>query len=153
MPTTPLTVSIHARAWRATKGYYVVSNITLFQFTPARGGRRCASGATTRSRGFNSRPRVAGDILTASRTRARRVSIHARAWRATPGPWRRDRRCGVSIHARAWRATSSRPPPVATITSFNSRPRVAGDRRKLLVSCLLKPCRRLATPIVYHFSL
>lgn len=28
--------------------------------------------------------------------------------------------------------------------SFNSRPRMAGDRRKLLVFCLLKPCRRFA---------
>jgi len=30
---------------------------------------------------------------------------------------------------------------------------VAGDRSKLLVSCLLNPYKRLATPIVYHFPL
>ena len=49
------------------------------------------------------------------------VSIHARTWRATPV----GLRCRPSIR-------------------FNSRPHVAGDRRKLLVSCLLKPCMRFA---------
>ena len=35
------------------------------------------------------------------------VSIHARAWRATPRRRRASQPAGVSIHARAWRATAN----------------------------------------------
>ena len=98
----------------------------LFQFTPARGGRHNSAGAS--------------DLGL--------VSIHARAWRATPPRRTRrawssgfnsrprvagdrnrrvvDRRHDVSIHARAWRATCISP-VCRTRRSFNSRPRVAGD--------------------------
>ena len=124
----------------------------MFQFTPARGGRRSPSPRPRRrawgfnsrprvagdspcrwnrrgSRCFNSRPRVAGDQSTLAtlaatlfqftparggrrhdlwpRSGSAIVSIHARAWRATPR--RDDLPAGehVSIHARAWRATSN----------------------------------------------
>ncbi len=54
-------VSIHARAWRATRGSCAERSPGMFQFTPARGGRRQRGGLRPPLTGFNSRPRVAGD--------------------------------------------------------------------------------------------
>ncbi len=79
-------VSIHARAWRATMGPGIIKELTMFQFTPARGGR----------------PNVSRHV-----TNTRLVSIHARAWRATFRVYHLRKLCFVSIHARAWRATHS----------------------------------------------
>ena len=103
--TAGYTVSIHARAWRATVVTTKVTLVTVFQFTPARGGRHAgASGRSCKSR-FNSRPRVAGDDELASGNPMLVVSIHARAWRATYLPAIPPGQQQVSIHARAWRAT------------------------------------------------
>ena len=77
-------VSIHARAWRATGDY---------------------ADANTEREGFNSRPRVAGDIGVGFTALVRVVSIHARAWRATRTVRYVATYVKVSIHARAWRAT------------------------------------------------
>ena len=58
-----LHVSIHARTWRATPVHCCTSLWLLFQFTPARGGRRSAVRTSRASIYvcFNSRPHVAGD--------------------------------------------------------------------------------------------
>ncbi len=99
------TVSIHARAGRATALKAQLGWTDEFQFTPARGGRRLSwlyclpcfcfnsrpRGAGDRpvgeiaaaSAGFNSRPRGAGDKLLLRMRHLHRVSIHARAGRAT----------------------------------------------------------------------
>ncbi len=77
-------VSIHARAWRATGGWSSAANPARFQFTPARGGRL--------DNGYVYLIRDG-------------VSIHARAWRATPPDAWLCAPKSVSIHARAWRAT------------------------------------------------
>ena len=175
-PTNPLgkQVSIHARAWRATSALHEFSNVSRFQFTPARGGRRWAGVVVlilewfqfTPARGgrlghfprfrpfrcFNSRPRVAGDMGGEHVSLNQDVSIHARAWRATrhaqrrvrhlvvsihARAWRATRPCRqlvqrrvVSIHARAWRATARRWYRLRASSSFNSRPRVAGDHMR-----------------------
>ena len=99
-------VSIHARAWRATmecvggrslrcsfnsrprvagdsrcRGGMLL--LGTFQFTPARGGRPLQRHDHHRPQRFNSRPRVARDQGGRHRRSVTRVSIHARAWRAT----------------------------------------------------------------------
>ncbi len=124
---TMITVSIHARALRATDNAFSVAEHDRFQFTPARGGRlylpnirrkyvqvsiharawraTCRPPRSCASTCFNSRPRVAGDRLHHERGRRVQVSIHARAWRATQHTRPRPREHQVSIHARAWRAT------------------------------------------------
>ena len=124
-------VSIHARAWRATQ-FAMLRNFTRpFQFTPAHGGR----------------------LVLHVIVRVGTVSIHARAWRATVAPEEVLGIGDVSIHARAWRATQASCPPRSIAPRFNSRPRMAGDRRKLLVSCDWPPPSGRPTQIVYHFSL
>ncbi len=124
-------VSIHARAKRATAATAALAVRIWFQSTPARSGR--LGGRRMPARGprcFNPRPREAGDPKwSLSDPDAWRVSIHARAKRATP--FERIRNAGsyafqstparsgrprataklilhtlVSIHARAKRATS-----------------------------------------------
>ena len=55
----------------------------LFQFTPARGGRRCGRMDTRARLSFNSRPREAGDSKPNTWRARKAVSIHARARRAT----------------------------------------------------------------------
>ncbi len=142
-------VSIHARAWRATLCIRASGLTTPFQFTPARGGRRQGWRAVSKSVRFNSRPRVAGDTGARNGRQPEIVSIHARAWRATPRDLHHAGGLPVSIHARAWRATgdtrrATHPAHVsiharawrATLRcaraararrGFNSRPRVAGD--------------------------
>ena len=125
-----MTVSIHARAWRATlrirrtviwrwfqftpaRGGRLSDMVLwrmnlLFQFTPARGGRRLIDLAMVAINRFNSRPRVAGDVFIFDDPfLGVDVSIHARAWRATVVKLAPIVFCDVSIHARAWRATNS----------------------------------------------
>ena len=79
-------VSIHARAWRATVAASASFAVLVFQFTPARGGRRASASRTNKHWSFNSRPRVAGDIHPPTNPLGKQVSIHARAWRATQSP-------------------------------------------------------------------
>ena len=102
-------VSIHARAWRAT--YWLAAaalTACVFQFTPARGGRPdAARHGNAEPRCFNSRPRVAGDWVGEAVKCFIKVSIHARAWRATAGRGGSGGASEVSIHTRAWRATSA----------------------------------------------
>ncbi len=59
-----LSVSIHARAWRATVAFAASPPESVFQFTPARGGRLAAKVKYYGVFCFNSRPRVAGDRTT-----------------------------------------------------------------------------------------
>ena len=103
-------VSMHARAWRATATSAERRTVSMvFQFTPARGGRPCNMARRRKRRqGFNSRPRVAGDQLN------RTNDFDAVMFQFTPA--RGGRRAAmhtptraqiVSIHARAWRATQS----------------------------------------------
>ena len=55
------TVSIHARARRATMHFSRQVNLQEFQSTPARDGRRSATRAWLTMRCFNPRPRATGD--------------------------------------------------------------------------------------------
>ena len=54
-------VSIHARTWRATFNDQSKNDDSMFQFTPARGGRRQYIVVQVCGCCFNSRPHVAGD--------------------------------------------------------------------------------------------
>ena len=102
-------VSIHARAWRATCAARAYpSTPCSFNSRPRVAGDQPFLLSISIPQGFNSRPRVAGDMGEEQRGEVPEVSIHARAWRATPRPSRRSRSC----------------------TRFNSRPRVAGDTRR-----------------------
>ena len=77
------TVSIHARAWRATfRGRREVEE-GRFQFTPARGGRRDISIDTQTAQQFQFTPARGGRLHDQVRVLPVPVSIHARAWRAT----------------------------------------------------------------------
>ena len=77
----------------------------MFQFTPARGGRLVVAVVAVADFCFNSRPRVAGDVMSNISYIGVDVSIHARAWRATSNRFSVCSVKSVSIHARAWRAT------------------------------------------------
>jgi len=80
--------------------------LNMFQSTPACGGRHpCHGSGRVSVQSFNPRPRVAGDTSESSNQCYRKVSIHARVWRAT------------SIAGNTLTATPG----------FNPRPRVAGD--------------------------
>ena len=99
-------VSIHARAWRATETQ-AFDPRRIFVSIHARARRAtvwrvhvCYSHGC-----FNSRPRVAGDVLHLPAHERDGVSIHARAWRATGIANSTSFIMLVSIHARAWRAT------------------------------------------------
>ena len=61
------------------------------------------------------------------------VSIHARVKRATPKEFVSKRAELVSIHARVKRATVPRSGFTRIWTSFNPRPREAGDPRTPIV--------------------
>ena len=78
-------------------------------------------------RGFNSRPREAGDSSFSPFLQRKQVSIHARARRATVALLLQRPGGQVSIHARARRATQGVVADAAAL-GFNSRPREAGDR-------------------------
>ena len=76
-------VSIHARAWRATIPHRLTAIICRFQFTPARGGRHLLSLRLARCLLFQFTPARGGRPWRSGQTDMRGVSIHARAWRAT----------------------------------------------------------------------
>ncbi len=102
-------VSIHARAKRATWANRLTSHPSWFQSTPARSGRRDIRPVERgHAEGFNPRPREAGDDGMTNFRKGWRVSIHARAKRATTlvllAPRVQDR--------------------------FNPRPREAGDHQR-----------------------
>ncbi len=120
-------VSIHARAWRATIVYVSTLARSCFNSRPRVAGDCVFGKLSTVLRCFNSRPRVAGDRPTEGSHDPSEVSIHARAWRATLDRAAGDRLGRVSIHARAWRATARSRRTRSRRSSFNSRPRVAGD--------------------------
>ncbi len=104
-------VSIHARARRATgaAGSYLFT--LAFQFTPAHDGRPRRSGPRSSAPRFNSRPRTTGDTDPRSAAPVVRVSIHARARRAT--------------FSRVFEEAPK---------CFNSRPRTTGDRSRALLA-------------------
>ena len=69
-------------------------------------------------------------------TSAVTVSIHALAWRATDRQRNPSRPVRVSIHALAWRATAGGVLVENAQYSFNSRPRMEGDRcLRMLYAC------------------
>ena len=169
-------VSIHARAWRATRrrcsrtsprrcfnsrprmagdsnqAETVVSQFK-FQFTPAHGGRQLSQTRRLGTYQFQFTPAHGGRLAGARNPhRPVRVSIHARAWRATASSpleiWSygfnsRPRMAGdsgvsfemydisVSIHARAWRATRPLSRPY-WVTAFQFTPAHGGRRLPLL---------------------
>ncbi len=100
-------VSIHARARRATVDKFTQETGELFQFTPARGGRRCSSRVCIPSPGFQFTPARGGrhDDYGTGRL------VY-----------------DVSIHARARRATGHPAQSPSRVIRFNSRPREAGDK-------------------------
>ncbi len=124
-------VSIHARAQRATKTPFDQVIAELFQSTPAHSGRPRASVAGGARAGFNPRPRTAGDALqapapdgvesfnprprTAGDLEATEAMGKLAQFQSTPAHsgrrrhgFARARVCAVSIHARAQRATEAR---------------------------------------------
>ena len=123
-------VSIHARARRATFAGGRRRLDSGFQFTPAHDGRRAPGRCFGFDDCFNSRPRTTGDHARGATSCSTRVSIHARARRAT--------RC-VCATRRARRfqftpAHDGRPASSALTSataSFNSRPRTTGDNQSL----------------------
>ena len=98
-----------------------------FNPRPRAAGDRACAGASRPQPGFNPRPRAAGDVDCVRGLVEGLVSIHARARRATGRSCDRTRIVCVSIHARARRATWCRPIPAPLCSSFNPRPRAAGD--------------------------
>ena len=104
-------VSIHAPAWGATRGWGISpGRDTVSIHAPAWGATR---------KGQAIAPAV-------------RVSIHAPAWGAT-GVARQGQPGGrVSIHAPAWGATPILPSFSALMSGFNPRARVGRDARILL---------------------
>ncbi len=119
-------VSIHARTWRATTVRRPSNPRSLFQFTPARGGRPYSLLMLRALLCFNSRPHVAGDA------QRRPATLFTSRFNSRPhvaGDLRNRlpaHRARVSIHARTWRATNAST-FAAMPPSFNSRPHVAGD--------------------------
>jgi hypothetical protein len=122
-------VSIHARAWRATTlgGDGILLN-KLFQSTPALGGRRFRMAAAMRySACFNPRPRMAGDLCHVA------GQGNVQWFQSTPahggrhsGGQRFTGRPPVSIHARAWRATVEQAVLFAHTEPFQSTPAHGG---------------------------
>ena len=144
-----LNVSIHARAWRATR-VAVHQPPRLVVSSHARAWRATWRWYVNNAlRGFNSRPRVAGDPLNEPRStfltsfqftparggRRRRgvAGLRLHCFNSRPrvaGDCRKNAPVApaqVSIHARAWRATFLHLVSCWCQKSFNSRPRVAGD--------------------------
>ena len=147
---SPPGVSIHAPAWGAT-GFQSFDCWDLGRFNSrSRMGsdevaRRARPGGTC----FNSRSRMGSDAWRWSRSRRRRVSIHAPAWGATadyaswrligqvsihapawgatPEPPSRYGIPGVSIHAPAWGATHAEDRTGRQRGRFNSRSRMGSD--------------------------
>src|SRR6266568_1192581 len=121
-------VSIHARVWRATSAWpRHWLHASCFNPRPrvASDNRQVEGQALDPS--FNPRPRVASDPIKAPKRLKRRVSIHARVWRATSEVLRTPTRedtfqstpaCGE--RQEPYRERERRE-------SFNPRPRVASD--------------------------
>ena len=142
-------ISIHARAQRATRTSPSRDRRLIFQSTPARSGRQNpetemdtrsdfnprprAAGdsrkpmARIRGQYFNPRPRAAGDHRRQRRIDLLRISIHARAQRATAQRVLDESKPFISIHARAQRATRRSWSRSRDSKNFNPRPRAAGD--------------------------
>src|SRR6266568_5004767 len=78
-------VSIHARVWRATSEVLrTPTREDTFQSTPACGERQVPYRERERRESFNPRPRVASDWVPPNADDPfKKVSIHARVWRAT----------------------------------------------------------------------
>ena len=119
-------VSIHARTRRATRAGCMVCKASVFQSTPAHGGRRRIDTVAAARQCFNPRPHTAGDVL------AYRAPVGPLLFQSTPAHGGRHfwcsitaSRCAVSIHARTRRATSSsqisRLPPVVSIHARTRR--------------------------------
>ena len=124
-------VSIRARAWRATWINRRPSACFRFQFAPAHGGRRATRGGRcAASPCFNSRPRMAGDIISRRLAQALICGFNSRPRMAGDHITKaKDKSMlRVSIRARAWRATKGTLGNIIEEASFNSRPRMAGDR-------------------------
>ena len=98
-------VSIHARAWRATPDRAGSQLAGEFQFTPAHGGRLPSIPCTPPCRGFNSRPRMAGDAFQFALHKLQRMFQFTPAHGGRQASGRLHPVGVVSIHARAWRAT------------------------------------------------
>ena len=136
-------VSIRARAWRAIlSGRGGASRCRGFNPRPRVAGDRAAVRLVRRGTGFNPRPRVAGDGQAAhAEAGAGNVSIRARAWRAMAASNSRAI-AGIwfqSAPARGGRSRWRRKLPPAR--SFNPRPRVAGDifyARKILMRLMFQ---------------
>ena len=147
-------VSIHARVWRATNisacpaptairfnprprvagdGNHTATIVpqNMFQSTPACGGRRDCCRRPAHHKVFQSTPACGGRLGGRGwGLGVQDVSIHARVWRATGAGKSLRPVLAVSIHARVWRATIVSAFSHAR-TSFNPRPRVAGDGPQL----------------------
>ncbi len=98
-------VSIHARAQRATTGVGILAKNLAFQSTPAHSGRRRTTVRRSSVISFQSTPAHSGRPEILGKCVIYRVSIHARAQRATTVSVKLMQRAWVSIHARAQRAT------------------------------------------------
>ncbi len=118
-------VSIHARVRRATSISQRPRSPSLFQSTPAYGGRQTDEARAGAVQGFNPRPRTAGDGFVDPLSDRLFVSIHARVRRATSSHRRRNYLIEVSIHARVRRATMTCSTP-STVTVFQSTPAYGG---------------------------
>ena len=110
-----------------------------FQFTPARGGRPLPTYNPTRVHGFNSRPRVAGDIVNNKPTGDKQTFQFTPARGGRPHNLSTMLSQEVSIHARAWRATSKRESRIYYLQLFQFTPARGG--------------RRLATTLPYMRSI
>jgi len=120
-------VSIHARVWRATPMEQTCSTKQSFNPRPrvASDNRQVEGQALDPS--FNPRPRVASDPIKAPKRLKRRVSIHARVWRATSEVLRTPTREDTF---QSTPACGERQVPYRERErreSFNPRPRVASD--------------------------
>ena len=121
----PRRVSIHARAKRATSHTRQHSRLVCFNSRPREAGDLTAAQALRMFR-FQFTPARSGRLAPPSNHASGKVSIHARAKRATLRVHLSPPRVRVSIHARAKRATYL-PARSSPRQGFNSRPREAGD--------------------------
>ena len=145
-------VSIHARTRRATATISMIAMLaSMFQSTPARGGRRRGTVDASSAGTFQSTPARGGrPRRTGRRADIDRVSIHARTRRATATPIGNpriahdcfnprphaagDQSLGrlpratlhVSIHARTRRATIRLPAGLRRLIVFQSTPARGG---------------------------
>ena len=111
-----ISVSIHAPAWGATTALLAQTQAYWkFQSTPPRGGRLTRAPASFSWSKFQSTPPRGGRPESAPLTKPPET---------------------VSIHAPAWGATSSGVTSLSRGLSFNPRPRVGGDLRRIPLSLI-----------------